>query len=333
MEIDFYKNKKILVAGGTGLIGKPLVDMLINKGANVSVASLDDASNANPKTEFKKVDLTIYENCLDVCNGADYVFNLLCIKGSPKTMKEKPASVFVPMILFNTNLMKAAKQCNVKRYLYTSTLGVYSPAEIFYEDDVWKTFPSENDRFAGWAKRMGELQAEAYRIEYNWDKISIVRPANTYGPYDDFDSEASMVVPSLIKRAINRENPFVVWGDGSPVRDFIYTNDVAKGILMALENCQGPGKPINFGSGKGYSIKNLVEIILNNLDYKPKVIWDSSKPSGDRKRVMDISRAKALIGWEPQTSLEEGVKQTMSWYKNNKNFFGRYNIFEKNESN
>jgi GDP-L-fucose synthase len=325
--MSFYKNKKVLVAGGTGLIGKPLVDELINKEAIVRVASLDNASRAHPKTEFKQIDLTKYENCRDACEGMDFIFNLLCIKGSPKTVNEKPASLFTPLILFNTNLMKAAKDCNASRYLYTSSLGVYPPAEVFYEDNVWNDFPSKNDRFAGTAKLMGELQAEAYRIEYNWDNISIVRPANTYGPYDDFNSEAAMVVPSLIKKVLDGQDPLVIWGDGSQIRDFVYSEDVAKGMTLAME--RGINKPMNLGSGTGYTIKNLVEVITDNVDKKPELKYDISKPSGDKKRVMDISRANSLMGWKPRYSLEQGIEKTMNWYKKNKNSLDkRYDSFK-----
>ena len=317
--MEFYKGKNVLVAGGTGLIGRPLVEMLISSGANVRVASLDDPKRAHKDSEFMRVDLTNYENCLLACKGMDFVFNLLCMKGNPKACQERPASMFVPMLLFNTNLMKAAKESNVKRFLYTSTIGVYSPAEIFFEDDVWKTFPSKNDWFNGWAKRIGELQAETYKIEYGWNEISIVRPANTYGPYDDFDSENSMVIPSLIKKALNGEDPMVIWGDGSSIRDFIYTKDVAKGIMLALEKGISPDYPINLGSGRGYSIKELVDIIINNLDKKPKIIWDTSKPAGDKKRILDITRAKSLLNWSPETSIEKGIKETMDWYKDYKN--------------
>jgi len=325
----FYENKKVLVTGGTGLIGKPLVELLLKQGAKVRIASLDDPSRAHPEAEFKKADLTKFDNCMEVCEDIDFVFHLAGIKGSPKMSRENPASFFTPVILFNTNMMEAARLNKVGRYLYTSTVGVYSPAEVFYEDDVWKTFPSENDKFPGWAKRIGELQAEAYKIQYGWDKIAIVRPANVYGPYDNFDLENAMVVPSLIKRAVDGENPFVVWGDGSPIRDFIHSRDVASGMLLALEKCPGPEKPINLGSGRGYSIKELAEIIVNNLKNKPKIEWDTSKLSGDKKRLMDISRAKEILGWQPQISLQEGVRKTMEWYKKNKEIVGkRYNIFK-----
>lgn len=324
--MNIYKDKKILVTGGTGLIGRPLVEMLIKKGAKVRIASLDNPSRAHPRAEFKKVNLTRFENCLRVCEGMDFVFHLTGIKGSPAMTAKKPASFFVPIITFNTNMMEAARQCGVKRYLYTSTIGVYSPAEIFYEDDVWKTFPSENDKFAGWAKRMGELQAEAYKIEYNWENIAIVRPANVYGPYDNFDSNNAMVIPALIRRALDGENPLVVWGDGSQIRDFIHARDVAQGMLLALE--KNIKKPINLGSGTGTSIKKIVEIIINNMKKKPKIVWDISKPSGDKKRIMDISRSKT-IGFNPTISIEEGIQEVMNWYQENKDIVDRrYNIFQ-----
>lgn len=322
-----YKGKNVLVTGGTGLIGRPLVEMLIEHGANVRIASLDDPSRAHPDAEFRQVNLMKFENCIEVCNGIEYVFHLAGIKGSPAMTAKKPASFFVPTITFNTNMMEASRQCGVKKYLFTSTIGVYAPAEVFYEDDVWKTFPSENDRFAGWAKRMGELQAEAYKIEHGWCNIAIVRPANVYGPYDNFDPENAMVIPSLIRRAMEGENPLVVWGDGTPVRDFIHAKDVAGGMLLAIEN--GIGQPVNLGSGIGVSIKEVVEIIVNNMKIKPRIVWDASKPSGDKKRLMDIRRAKS-IGFEPKISIEQGIKEVMEWYDKNRDIVNkRYNVFKE----
>ena len=324
-----YAGKKVLVTGGTGLIGRPLVRMLIEQGAKVRIASLDDPSRAHPQAEFMQVNLMQFDNCLKVCNGMDQVFQLAGIKGSPAMTTQRPASFFVPTMTFNLNMMEAARQCKAAKYLFTSSVGVYSPAEIFYEDDVWKTFPSENDKFPGWAKRMGELQAEAYRIEYGWDQTAIVRPANVYGPYDNFDLTTGMVVPSLIRRAVDGEDPLVVWGDGSSVRDFIYTDDVALGMLVAMEKM--PGKPINLGSGTGVRIKDLVEVIVKHLKHKPKVIWDSSKPAGDKIRLMDMSRAQAL-GFKPRVSLEEGVAKTMEWYAQNRDqVIKRYNVFHQKQ--
>lgn len=320
-----FTNKKVLVTGGTGMIGRFVVELLIERGAQVTIASLDDASRAHPKARFVRTNLMKLDNCLEVCKGMDYVFHLAGIKGSPLMTAKKPASFFVPTMSFNLNMMEAARQNDVKKYLFTSSVGVYAPAEVFNEDDVWKTFPSNNDKFAGWAKRMGELQAEGYKIEYGWEGVSIVRPANVYGPYDNFDPANAMVIPSLIKRAMDGENPLTIWGDGSPVRDFIHAKDVARGMLLVME--KGETRPVNLGSGTGYTIKKIVEIIVGNLKNKPELIWDSSKPSGDKKRVMNTERAESL-GFKTVVSLEQGIAETMAWYAAHKDEAQkRYNVF------
>jgi len=324
---NIFEDKKVLVTGGSGMIGLPLVKMLLERQANVFVVSLDNLARIPKGADLQCLDLRNLDNCLRVCEGIDFVFHLAGVKGSPDMTRKKPASFFVPTLMFNTNMLEAARICEVKRFLYTSTIGVYAPAEIFYEDDVSNTFPSENDRFAGWAKRMAELQIEAYKIQYNLNNFVIVRPANVYGDFDNFDSDNAMVIPSLINRA-HKENPLKVWGDGSAIRDFIHADDVARGMLIVLE--QMPDKPVNLGSGVEYSIKELVSLIINNLEEKPKIIWDISKPSGDRKRLMDISRARAL-GFEPQILLEEGIKRTMAWYQELGHLIkGRYNVFKEN---
>ncbi len=321
---NIYESKKILVTGGTGMIGMSLVRMLVEKQAEVTVVSLDNLSRLPKGASVQCLDLRNFDNCLKVCDGMDYVFHLAGVKGSPDMTRRNPASFFVPTLMFNTNMLEAARMCEVQKFLYTSSIGVYAPAEVFYEDAVWQTFPSENDRFAGWAKRMAELQIEAYKIQYNLHNFCIVRPANVYGLYDNFDSNNAMVIPSLINRAL-KENPLVVWGDGSAIRDFIHSDDVARGMLLVLE--QMPDKPVNLGSGVGRSVRGIVNIIVNNLEIKPEIIWDISKPSGDKKRLMDVSRAKSL-GFEPQISLEEGIKSTMTWYQEIGHLIkGRYNAF------
>ncbi|MBN8828428.1 MAG: NAD-dependent epimerase/dehydratase family protein [Sphingobacteriia bacterium] len=324
--MTFYKDKEVLVTGGTGLIGQPLVRMLVEQGAKVTVVSLDDPSRAPQGVEFVRADLREFSNCLDVCKDKEIVFHLAGVKGSPAMTAKRPASFFVPTISFSINMMEAARRQGAQRYLFTSSVGVYSPAEVFYEDDVWKTFPSPNDRFAGWAKRMGELQADAYKIEYGWDKISIVRPANVYGPYDNFDPNNAMVIPSLIHRVMSGERPLVVWGDGTPVRDFIFADDVARGMMLAVE--QGISEPINLGSGTGATIREVAEIVCKNVPGgEVELQFDPTKPKGDAKRLMDMERAKSY-GFECKTSLEEGIKKTIDWYISHKSQLeNRYNAF------
>ena len=312
---SFYSGKKVLVTGGTGMIGKQLVPLLLDAGAIVHIVSLDDPSRAPEEIHFIRSDLREFNNCLIACEGMDIVFHLAGVKGSPAMTAERPASFFVPTLTFSLNMMEAARRCRVENYLFTSSVGVYSPAEIFFEDSVWETFPSKNDWFAGWAKRMGELQAEAYRIEYGWDAVSIVRPANVYGPFDNFDPENSMVVPALIRRACESDGTLSVWGDGSAVRDFIHSRDVARGMMLALEN--RVSEPINLGSGSGISIRELVEIIVQEIGRPIEIKWDISKPSGDPIRILNAERSRGY-GFEPVVSLKEGVEETVKWFLANK---------------
>ena len=320
-----FKNKNILVTGGSGMIGRQLVSLLLSDDANVHVADLNKPVNMSNSINFHNIDLKDFSNCKEVCNGMDYVFNLVGIKCSPQVCLERPADIMGPMLQFNTNMLEAAMLANVKWYLYTSTVGVYEPAEVLYEDDVWKTQPSRNDWYGGWAKRMGELQCQAYEKQFGKGKCSIVRPANVYGPYDNFDPENAMVIPSLINRAMSGDRPLSVWGDGSPIRDFIYTDDVADGMLEVVK--QGYNKPINLGSGKGVSIKEIATSIANKMPDKCEIIWDTSKPAGDVKRIMNTERAES-IGIKPKISLDEGIETTIKWYNkfNNKDL-NRYNAF------
>jgi len=319
-----FKDQKVLVTGGSGMIGRQLVNLLLEKGAKVTVADLNEPVNMPTEITFKKVDLRDFNGCKEICIDQDYVFNLVGIKCSPKVTLEQPADIMGPMMQFNTNMLEAAMQANVKWYLYTSTVGVYTPAEVFYEDDVWKGYPSPNDWYGGWAKRMGELQCEAYEKQYGEGKCSIVRPANVYGPYDNFDTKNAMVVPSLIRKAY--ENDIIeVWGDGSAIRDFIHAKDVARGMMFVVEN--KITKPVNLGSGTGVTIKELADIVAEYFN-KP-VKWLTDKPSGDAKRIFSMERANSY-GFYPEVSIKEGVESAIKWFILNKDVVDkRFNILNK----
>ena len=324
---NFYKNKKILVTGGTGLIGRQLVDILLSYGSKISVVSLDSPKNLDKKVKFIKSDLRIFNNCLKVCKGIDFVFHLAGVKGSPDMTLRKPASFMIPTLLFSINMMEAARIQKVKRYLFTSSIGVYANNKILKEEDVWKTSPSDKDYIPGWTKRICELQAEALKIQYNFKNVSIVRPANVYGPFDNFDENNAMVIPSLINRALRSKKYLKVWGDGSAIRDFIYSSDVAKGMVIAIY--KGINEPINLGSGQGVSIKTIAELISKLVPNGPlKIIWDKSKPSGDKIRLMDISKAKK-IGFKTEVDISKGINNTINWYLNSKKY-KRYNAFTEN---
>jgi GDP-L-fucose synthase len=279
-----------------------------------------------PDVEFMQLDLMNFDNCKKACENVDVVFNLIGIKTSPKIIKEKPANIFVSYLRFNTNIIEAARQSNVGWFLYVSTIGVYSPTDIMSEDELWNGFPSKHDWYGGWAKRMGEMQLETYKIQYGLNNYSIIRPANVYGPYDDF-SETSMVIPSLIKRVYNKENPFVVWGDGTTIRDFIYSEDVARAMIFAVTN--EINEPLNVGSGKGISIKDVVNTVIEISDYNPEIIWDTSKPSGDKQRILDTNKLNSY-GFTPKINLKNGLTKTLEWYKLNSSTIDgkRYNVFK-----
>ncbi len=323
-----FQNAKVLVTGATGMVGRQLLPLLLEKGALITSASLDKPSNMNSEVlqnvEFKRLDLRSLDNCLEVTKGKDIVFHLAGVKGSPLLTKQQPASFFTNTMMFNLNVMEASRLNSVSRFLYTSSIGVYAPAEIFQEDDVWSSFPSDNDKFAGYAKRMGELQAEALNIEYGWDAVNIVRPSNIYGPWDNFDPNTAMVIPSLIARIANGENPLQVWGDGTAIRDFIHSRDVASAMIHVMEkNVKGP---TNVGSSLRTPIKEIVEL-LQSINPGLKINWQTDKPVGDDVRLMDITKLKAS-GFTPKISIAQGVAETFEWFclnKNETNF--RYNAF------
>lgn len=315
------------------MIGRPLVEMLINRGATIRTVGLDSPDLANPNTEYIRCDLTYLDNCLRVCEGMDIVFNLLCTKGSPKTGRTKPASYFVQMVMYNTNLMEASRRMGAKSFLFTSSVCVYPPAEIFYEHNPLLTPPSENDRGAGWAKRMGEFQAHAYGTEYGWKNISIVRPSNVYGPYDNFEPFNSMIIPSLIRQAVDSTDKIYINGDGSAERDFIFCEDVARGMLLAVEKQLPSDYPINLGVGHGVSIKDLAELVIKISGKKLDLVCKTSEPSGDKKRIFDLTRATS-VGFKTQISLEEGLSRTYRWYlENHKIAEKRYDIFKQSRIN
>jgi len=323
---NFIINKKILVAGGTGTIGSQLVPKLVKQGNDVTVVSMDSQDYAQqvlgPDVRFVHSDLTDLDNCLKITKGQDQVYNLVGIKGSVGIGETKVASYFVPMLRFQTNLMDAAFQNDVVKYMFVSSVCIYPQAEIHYEDNAWNGMPKQNDRIPGIAKRVGELQGETYLKEYGWDAVKIIRPSNVFGPYDDFNPKTAQVIPALIHRMIACENPVKVWGDGTAVRDFIFSEELAEWMIVAMEKLPAC-IPINIGSGVGYTIKKIAETISKNTQLKPKIEWDRSKPSGDPVRLLNIERAQILIGYKPKTSIDDGIIKTMQWYIDNKDKFAK----------
>lgn len=321
--LKIFFGKRVLITGGSGLIGRQVVDLLVEANAKVTIVSLDKLI-LNKKTKYIYGDLTDFNFCKKITKNKDFVFHIAGIKGSVEVTKTKPASFFVPLLMMNTNILEASRINKVKKVVFTSSIGAYPPSRIFREEMGSKGEPM--DSFPGWAKRMAEKQIESYKIQYGLENFAIVRPCNVYGPGDNFDPSSAMVIPSLMYRIYKKEDPVIVWGDGSAIRDFAYSKDVAEGIILALYYGTNGGF-VNLASGKGYSIKQLVEALHTFLDFNYK--FDPTKPSGFPKRVMDISKAKDLIHYSPSTTLVEGLKETWFWFiKNQKEYLKKKNYLK-----
>lgn len=320
--IEQFIDKKILVTGGTGLIGRQVLEILQKIGTEVTSVSLDNVRPING-VKYITADLSEIQTCMEISRNKDYVFHLAGIKGSVEVTKSRPASFFVNLLMMNTNILEACRKNGVKKVVYTSSIGAYSSAEIFKEDEHEEGAPM--DLFPGLAKRMAEKQIEAYNIQYGMSNFAIVRPGNVYGPGDNFDPNSAMVVPSLMARIANKENPVVIWGDGSAIRDFSYSRDIAVGIIRAL-HFGTKASFINLGSGTGISIRELVATLKQVVDFDYE--FDISKPSGFPRRILDISRARNWIGYNPCVSLEDGLRQTWQWFiEHRKEYLQRKNYF------
>jgi GDP-L-fucose synthase len=312
-----YENKNILVTGGTGMIGSHLVELLLEKNANVRIISHE--RKVPNELEDKGLDiisgdLTEKKFAEESVKGMDYVFHLAAYTGGLGRTSTHPASTLTPNLIMDGNILESAKNERIDRFLYASCTCIYpNDVKTLEEDDAWKGDPPEVHASYSWSKRMGERQAIAYHKEYGMN-IAIVRPSNSYGPRDSDDLETAHALGSLIIKAINKMNPFVIWGDGSPIREYIYAQDAAKGMLLAMENyCVGD--PINLASGEFVSISELAQKILKISNLNPEIKFDKEKPSGQKRRVLSNKKAEEKIGFVAETSLDVGIEQTIKWYK------------------
>lgn len=318
--MPFWSNKRVLVTGGTGFIGSHTVEMLLALGAKVRVidnlenGDLGNLSGVKDNIEFIEGDLRNFNNCLKSVQGMDVVINIAAKVGGIEFNRLHPATMFYDNILINTNMLEAARQSDVERFLVVSSACVY-PRHCKIptpETEGFVGVPEPTNDGYGWAKRMAEVQAEAYHREFNM-KVGIVRPYNAYGPRDHFDTEKGHVIAALIKRIFNGENPLVVWGDGEQSRAFLYVSDFVRGLLMAIEKYPVPD-PLNLGTYEEVKIKDLVKLIIKHSGKKVDAVFDISKPSGQPRRNCDVGKAREKIGFETKVGLEEGIKKTIKWY-------------------
>ena len=307
--------KKVLITGCGGLVGIHLVKKCLNKGYDVIGVDINHSSNLpiSDKFTFYELDLTIEENIKNLFfyESPDIVFNCFGIKGSPIRAKELPVDFLYPSFKINTEIINQCYKNNIW-LIFVSSVGVYSPSEKFVESDVWKSLPSESDWFPSWSKRMGEILLEAYKVQYGYDKWSIIRPANIFGEYDDFSGNGT-VISSTIKKIYEATDSIEAWGDGSPIRDFVYAGDVADAILKLYTD--KIHTTINFGAGEEITIKQMIETLIKISKKSISINWDSSKPNGDLRRQMDITK-QTEIGLLPVLGFEKALEITYDYYIN-----------------
>lgn len=328
--MTFFKQKKVLVTGGTGLVGRELVELLVKEGAKVTSISLDENNfDAEWNVNYIKADLRDIKNCISAVKGQEYVFHIAGIKGSPILVKEKPYAFFTDFILMNTNMITAmCASPDMEWGLYTSTVGTYGPAEVFYEDKLWDQMPSRNDWYAGWSKRMAEVQIDAYQQQTGKRKISIIKPVNIYGKFDNFDLRTSTLIPSLVRKVSEADTTVDVWGTGLSKRDIIHARDVARAAVHVVKN--RIDYPLNVGNGEAITIRQVVDTTIKVSGKNLEVVLDATKPTGDDARVANIDKLKAT-GFVSTVTLEDGIRETYEWYQKNKNHTGRYDAFYTND--
>jgi GDP-L-fucose synthase len=311
-QIMDLSNKRILVTGGAGFLGKRVVAELLAAGANQDKISI-------PRS--KDLDLCKWENCQKAVDQQDLIIHLAAHVGGIGLNKEKPAELFYDNLMMGTQLIHAAYQAGVEKFVCVGTICAYpkfTPVP-FKEEDLWNGYPEETNAPYGVAKKALMVQLEAYRQQYNFNGIYLL-PVNLYGPEDNFDPRSSHVIPALIRKVheakVAGDRSISVWGDGSPTREFIYSDDAARGIVMGALSYNA-ADPVNLGTNREITIKDLITLICKLMDYDGELVWETDKPNGQPRRCLDTTRAKERFAFEAAIGFEEGLRRTIDWYRAN----------------
>lgn len=306
----FFEKRRIVVTGGAGFLGKFVTEGLKRRGCkNILV----------PKIE--EYDLIRLDEIIRMYDDMrpDIVIHLAAVVGGIGANRKHPGEFFYKNLMMGVQLIEQARLRKIEKFVAIGTICAYpkfTPVP-FKEEDLWNGYPEETNAPYGLAKKMLLVQSQAYRAEYGFNSIFLL-PVNLYGPGDNFDPESSHVIPALIKKCVDAieagEEKIICWGTGKVTREFIYVADAAEGILLAAEHYNG-AEPVNIGAGFEITIEELVETIATLTGFRGRIEWDSSKPDGQPRRRLDVTRAKKYFGFEAKTAFEDGLRATIEWYK------------------
>lgn len=309
MNKDFWQNKRVLVTGGNGFLGSHIVEIL---------KTLDPKEIIIPSS--KTHDLRDKAVCKEVVKDIDIIIHLAANVGGIGYNQEFPGTLFYDNLMMGIHLMEEARKAGVGKFVGIGTICAYPKHTTvpFKEDDLWNGYPEETNAPYGLAKKMMLVQAQAYRQQYGFNAIFLL-PVNLYGSRDNFDPKSSHVIPALIRKFVeakeSKTSEVVVWGTGTPTREFLYVEDAARAIVLAAEKYDKPD-PVNIGASFEISIKDLAETIKKVVGFEGKIVFDSSKPDGQPRRKLDVSKAREEFGFVSEVKFEEGLKKTVEWYEN-----------------
>ena len=311
---SFWQERKVCVTGGAGFLGSFIVDKLEQRGAKEVFV---------PRIE--RYDLVKKEDILRMLDDShpDIIIHLAALAGGIGANRARPAEFFYKNLMMGVQLMHEAWKRSVEKFIAVGTICAYPKITPlpFNEENLWDGYPEETNAPYGLAKKMLLVQAQAYRDQYGFNAIYPL-PVNLYGPRDNFNLETSHVIPALIRKMVEAQETgatkVILWGDGSPTREFLYVEDAAEGLLLAAERYNGR-EPFNLGSGQEISIRDLANLVARLTGFNGEIAWDTSKPNGQPRRALDTSRAEEYFGFRAQMPLEEGLRRTILWYQENKN--------------